>query len=65
MKSIVPIFETFSIAIDESTNVRDTVKLAVLIRGLKIELLEIIPMYDTTTVVDIFDALMKVLIENN
>ncbi|XP_015431669.1 PREDICTED: general transcription factor II-I repeat domain-containing protein 2-like [Dufourea novaeangliae] len=60
-------FQAYSIAIDESTDIRNIAQLAVFIRGcdvnLKIseELLEIIPMHNTTTGADIFDALMEVL----
>ncbi|XP_015436740.1 PREDICTED: general transcription factor II-I repeat domain-containing protein 2-like [Dufourea novaeangliae] len=60
-------FQAYSIAIDESTDVRNIAQLAVFIRGcdvnLKIseELLEIITMHNTTTGADIFDALMEVL----
>ncbi|XP_067121654.1 general transcription factor II-I repeat domain-containing protein 2-like, partial [Centruroides vittatus] len=65
--STISTFQAYSIAIDESTDIRNIAQLAVFIRGcdvnLKIseELLEIIPMHNTTTGADIFDALMEVL----
>ncbi|XP_067132424.1 general transcription factor II-I repeat domain-containing protein 2-like [Centruroides vittatus] len=65
--STISTFQAYSIAIDESTDIRNITQLAVFIRGcdvnLKIseELLEIIPMHNTTTGADIFDALMEVL----
>ncbi|XP_067123999.1 nose resistant to fluoxetine protein 6-like [Centruroides vittatus] len=65
--SAISTFQAYSIAIDESTDIRNIAQLAVFIRGcnvnLKIseELLEIIPMHNTTTGADIFDALMEVL----
>ncbi|XP_015440415.1 PREDICTED: general transcription factor II-I repeat domain-containing protein 2-like [Dufourea novaeangliae] len=64
--STISTFQAYSIAIDESTDIRNIAQLAVFIRGcdvnLKIseELLEIIPMHNTTTGADIFDALMEV-----
>lgn len=67
LKSVVSTFETYSIAIDESTDVQDIAQLAIFIRGcdvnLKVseELLETIAMHDTTTGSDIFKAVMEVL----
>ncbi|GFU61285.1 general transcription factor II-I repeat domain-containing protein 2 [Trichonephila clavipes] len=60
-------FQAYSIAINESTDIRNIAQLAIFIRGcdvnLKIneELLEVISMHNTTTGADIFDALMEVL----
>ncbi|GFU55964.1 general transcription factor II-I repeat domain-containing protein 2 [Trichonephila clavipes] len=65
--STISTFQAYSIAIDESTDIRNTAQLAIFIRGcdvnLKIneEFLEVIPMHNTTTEADIFDALMEVL----
>ncbi|XP_071053571.1 protein FAM200C-like [Onthophagus taurus] len=65
--SIISTFQAYSVAIDESTDIRNVSQLAVFIRGcgvnLKVseELLEVIPMHNTTTGVDIFGALMEVL----
>ncbi|XP_067129529.1 general transcription factor II-I repeat domain-containing protein 2-like [Centruroides vittatus] len=65
--STISTFQAYSIAIDESTDIRNIAQLAVFIRGcdvnLKIseELLEIIPTHNATTGTDIFDALMEVL----
>lgn len=67
LNSTISKFEAYSIAIDESTDIRDIAQLAVFIRGCDVNLkvteglLEIIPMHDTTTGADIFDALMEVL----
>ena len=58
-------FESFSIAIDESTDVSDTAQCAVFIRGVDCslnmtkEFLELIPLKGTTTGRDIFQALEK------
>ncbi|GFV00697.1 general transcription factor II-I repeat domain-containing protein 2 [Trichonephila clavipes] len=60
-------FQAYSIAIDESRNTRNIAQLAIFIRGcdanLKIneEFLKAIPMHNTKTGVDIFDALMEVV----
>uniref|UniRef100_A0A8C4SXG7 SPIN-DOC-like zinc-finger domain-containing protein n=1 Tax=Erpetoichthys calabaricus TaxID=27687 RepID=A0A8C4SXG7_ERPCA len=59
--------ECFSIAIDESTDVTDIAQLAIFIRAcdtnLEIteELLELVPLHDTTTSVDIFNKVEEVL----
>ena len=58
-------FESFSIALDESTDVSDTPQYAVFIRGVDCslnmteEFLELIPLKGTTTGRDIFQALEK------
>ena len=58
-------FESFSIALDESTDVSDTAQCAVFIRGVDCSLnvteeyLELIPLKGTTTGRDIFQALEK------
>ena len=58
-------FESFSIALDESTDVSDTVQCAVFIRGVDCslnmteEFLELIPLKGTTTGRDIFQTLEK------
>jgi len=67
-RSIISKFKVFSLAINESTDIRDIAQLAVFIRGcdanlnISEELLEIIFMHDTTTGADIFDALMKTIV---
>jgi len=58
-------FESYSIALDESTDVSDTAQCAVFIRGVDCnlniteELLELLPLKGTTTGHDIFQALEK------
>ncbi|GFV66355.1 general transcription factor II-I repeat domain-containing protein 2 [Trichonephila clavipes] len=65
--STISTFQAYSIAIDESIDIRNIAPLAIFIRGcdvsLKIneELLEIIPMHNTTTRADIFYGLMEVV----
>ena len=67
IKDKIKSFIVFSVAIDESTDVTDIAQLAIFIRGvnetLKIteELLELVPMTDTTTADDIFSALVGAL----
>ncbi|XP_067121590.1 general transcription factor II-I repeat domain-containing protein 2-like [Centruroides vittatus] len=64
--STISTFQAYAIAIDESTDIRNIAQLAVVIRrcdvNLKIseQLSEIIPMNNTTTGADIFDAFMEV-----
>jgi hypothetical protein len=67
LSSTISTFGAYSIAIDESTDVQDIAQLAIFIRGCNVklkvteELLEIVPMHDTTTGADIFEALMEVI----
>jgi hypothetical protein len=67
LKSISEGFQAFSIAIDESTDIQGIAQLAIFIRGcdsnLKVteELLEFIPMSDTTTGEDIFNKFEQAL----
>ncbi len=64
-------FQVYSIAIDESTDVQSVAQLSVFVRGcdsnlcVTEELLELIPMHDTTTGDDIFSKLMEVLDKYN
>ncbi|XP_065663048.1 general transcription factor II-I repeat domain-containing protein 2-like [Hydra vulgaris] len=59
--------EAFSIAVDESTDVKDVAQLSVFIRGCNFkyevteELLELIPMHGTTTGADFFLEIEKIL----
>ncbi|GFV75029.1 general transcription factor II-I repeat domain-containing protein 2 [Trichonephila clavipes] len=64
--STISTFQAYSIAIDESTDIRNIAQLAIFISGchvnLKInELLDAIHMHNTTTGADIFDSLMEVV----
>lgn len=67
MKDKIKSFIAFSVAIDESTDVTDIAQLAIFIRGvdetltITEELLELVPMTDTTTADDIFSSLVGVL----
>ena len=60
-------FVTFSVALDESTDIADIAQLAILIRGVDEtlsvaeEFLELVPVIDTTTANDIFNSLLGVL----
>ncbi|GFT13234.1 general transcription factor II-I repeat domain-containing protein 2A [Trichonephila clavipes] len=68
-RSTLSTFQAYSIAIDESTGTGNIAQLAIFIRrcvvNLKIneELLEVIPMHNTTTGADIFDVLMEVVMK--
>ncbi|XP_037124343.1 general transcription factor II-I repeat domain-containing protein 2A-like [Syngnathus acus] len=67
LKEKIKSFIAFSIAIDESTDVTDIAQLAIFIRGvdetltITEELLELVPINDTTTAEDIFSALVGAL----
>ncbi|XP_077137809.1 general transcription factor II-I repeat domain-containing protein 2-like [Ranitomeya variabilis] len=69
LKAVSSRFEHFSIAIDESVDVSGIAQLAIFIRAcdseFKIceELLELVPMYDTTTSENIFEKVDQVLFE--
>ncbi len=58
--NLTPQFESFSLALDESTDLSDTAQLAIFVRGIDVnfniyeELLELRPMKDTCTGADIF-----------
>ena len=59
-------FVAFSIAADESTDISNTAQLAIFIRGISSEfeiteqLLDIVPLHNTTTAADIFDGIKSV-----
>ncbi|XP_008178225.1 general transcription factor II-I repeat domain-containing protein 2B-like [Acyrthosiphon pisum] len=67
IKIKIPTFEYFSIACDESTDIGGTAQLAVFFRACDMEfnifeeLLEIIPMFDTTTGEDVFVSVFELL----
>lgn len=67
MNDKIKSFVAFSVAIDESTDVTDVAQLCIFIRGVDKtlavteELLELVPMQDTTTANDIFSALVTAL----
>ncbi|CAI6350830.1 unnamed protein product [Macrosiphum euphorbiae] len=67
IKIKIPTFEYFSIACDESTDIGGTAQLAVFFRACDMEfnifeeLLEIIPMFDTTTGEDVFVSVVELL----
>lgn len=67
LEEIIKQFVYFSIAIDESTDVKSVANLAIFIRGVTAdfkvyeELVALVALTDTTTGKDIFDALVKTL----
>lgn len=67
IKIKIPTFEYFSIASDESTHIGGTAQLAVFFRACDMEfnifeeLLEILPMLDTTTGEDVFVSVFELL----
>ncbi|KAL4152891.1 hypothetical protein QTP88_000724 [Uroleucon formosanum] len=67
IKIKIPTFEYFSIACDESTDIGGTAQLAVFFRACDMEfnifeeLLEIIPMFDTTTGENVFVSVFELL----
>ena len=67
LKRKVNSFITFSVAIDESTDITDVAQLAIFIRGvddtltITEEFVELVPMTDTTTAADFFTALVGAL----
>lgn len=69
LRSRIASFQFFSLALDESTDANDTAQLAVFIRGVDSEftiteeLLSLVPMKGTTTGKDVFDAVLKVMVD--
>ena len=67
LKNKVKSFVTFSVALDESTDISDVAQLAICIRGVDEPLSDIekflglVLMMDTTTAKDIFNSLVRVL----
>ena len=67
LKNKAKSFVTFSIALDESTDISDVAQLAIFIRGVDKtlsgteEILGLVPMMDTTTANDIFNSVFGVL----
>ena len=65
LKNMCSTLVAFSLALDESTDTNDTTQLAVFIRGVTADLqvfeqfLLLIPLRDTTTGQDIFDAMLQ------
>jgi len=62
LKNKVKLFGTFSVALDESTDISDVAQLAIFIRGVDetfsvtVEFLVLVPMTDTTTANGIFNS---------
>jgi len=67
LKNKVKSFVSFSVALDESTDISDVAQLAIFIRGVdetlsvSVEFLKLVPMTDTTTDNDTFNAFAGVL----
>jgi len=67
LKNKVKSFVTFSIALDESTDISDVAQLAIFLRGVDKtlsgaeEFLGLVPMMNTTTADDIFNSVFGVL----
>ena len=67
LKNKVKSFVTFSVALDESTDISDVAQLAIFIRGVDEtlsvteEFLGLVPMMDTTTANDFFNSLVGAL----
>ena len=64
LKKKVKSFVTFSVALDESTDISDVVQQAIFIRGVDetlsvTEFLGLVPMIDTITANDIFNSLVE------
>ena len=65
LKTRISILVAFSLALDESTDTKDTAQLAVFIRGVTADLnvceefLQLVPLRGTTTGKDIFDVMLQ------
>ena len=69
LRSRIASIQFFSLALDESIDASDTARLAVFIRGIDseftitVELLSLVPMKVTTTEKDLFDSVLKVMVD--
>ncbi|KAG0714799.1 General transcription factor II-I repeat domain-containing protein 2 [Chionoecetes opilio] len=65
LKTCCSNFDAFSLALDESTDMKDTAQLTIFIRGVTAalqvyeEFLQLVPLHGTTTGQDIFDAVLQ------